>query len=60
MYAEGSDGTLYEVRNDCMSQTNGTTPIGELSIKSEGFEGDEAGAADLNMNGEAYQIRIEA
>lgn len=55
VYVEGSDGTLYEVRDDSLSVINGSAPSGELSIQSDGFEvGDNGADADPNTDQETY------
>lgn len=55
VYVEGSDGTLYEVRDSGISPMNGTTPAGELSIYDSGFTvGDNSNDADPNTDTETY------
>jgi len=57
VYVEGSDGTLYETRDDSLSAINGTTPSGELSISDTGFSvGDNGADADPNTDTETYQV----
>lgn len=58
---EGSDGTLYEVRDDGLSLIDGATPSGALSINYSGFEvGDGGSDADPNTDTEAYQYVAES
>jgi hypothetical protein len=57
VFVEGSDGTLYEVRDDSLSPIDGVAPSGELSIVDDGFTvGDNGADADPNTDTETYQF----
>lgn len=61
VFVEGSDGTIYEVRDSGIGPIDGSDPAGELSIDNSGFVvGDNSAGADPNTDTETYTFEARS